>query len=169
MKILRTPDECFDGLPDFNFTPHYTTIAGRDGVSLRFHFIDEGPRDADPILLMHGNPSWSYLHRHMIAGLVSLGHRVISLDLMGLGRSDKPNDPSYYTLARHTEYGEKWLRPCIQVVPRFYVLRDSWVVWLHGDEAWKNLRTCLVGTVWIRRVIRGHFLSAERASRSSVH
>ena len=73
MKILRTPDECFEGLPDFNFTPHYTTIAGHDGVDLRFHFIDEGPRDADPILLMHGNPSWSYLHRHMITGLVSLG------------------------------------------------------------------------------------------------
>ena len=108
MEIMRTPDECFIGLPDYNFEPHYTTIVGKDGISLRFHFIDEGPRNQDPILLMHGNPSWSYLHRHMINGLVALGHRVISLDLMGLGRSDKPNDPAYYTLARHIEWVAAW-------------------------------------------------------------
>ena len=108
MEVMRTPDECFEGLPDYNFIPHYTTIAGSEGFDLRFHFIDEGPRDADPIVLMHGNPSWSYLHRHMITGLVAQGHRVISLDLMGLGRSDKPNDPAYYTLARHIEWVSAW-------------------------------------------------------------
>ncbi|MEY3506277.1 MAG: hypothetical protein RI898_1030, partial [Actinomycetota bacterium] len=108
MEVMRTPDSCFENLPDYNFAPHYTTITAADGTALRFHFVDEGPRDAAPIVLMHGNPSWSYLHRHMITGLVALGHRVISLDLMGLGRSDKPNEASYYSLASHVDWVTKW-------------------------------------------------------------
>jgi haloalkane dehalogenase len=108
MEVMRTPDSCFENLPDYNFAPHYTTITAIDGTALRFHFVDEGPRDAAPIVLMHGNPSWSYLHRHMITGLVALGHRVLSLDLMGLGRSDKPNEASYYTLASHVDWVTKW-------------------------------------------------------------
>ena len=66
MNLLRTPDSCFENLPGYNFEPHYTTIKDDDGTEIRIHSIDEGPRDADPILLMHGNPSWSYIWRHMM-------------------------------------------------------------------------------------------------------
>ncbi len=90
MKFLRTPEERFMHLEDYDFEPHYPEVTAADGTRLRFHFIDEGPRGAAPVLLLHGNPSWSYLHRHMIRGLVDRGHRVVALDLMGLGRSDKP-------------------------------------------------------------------------------
>jgi haloalkane dehalogenase len=109
MQVLRTPDARFEGLVDWPFAPQYRTVADDDGTALRFHFVDEGPRDAAPILLLHGNPSWSHLHRHMIPGLVASGHRVVALDLMGLGRSDKPDDPAYYTLARHLDWMERWL------------------------------------------------------------
>ena len=109
MQVLRTPDERFENLPDYDFEPRYRDITAHDGTVLRYHFIDEGPADAAPILLLHGNPSWSYLHRHMIRGLVALGHRVVALDLMGLGRSDKPDDPKYFTLARHVDWMGQWL------------------------------------------------------------
>jgi haloalkane dehalogenase len=109
MRILRTPDDRFADLADWHFEPRYRIVSGADGIDLRFHFVDEGPRTAAPVLLLHGNPSWSYLHRHMINGLVALGHRVLAVDLMGLGRSDKPDQPAYYTLARHLDWMEQWL------------------------------------------------------------
>lgn len=109
MQVLRTPDERFVGLPDYDFEPHYAEVTAEDGTALRFHYIDEGPRDAAPILLMHGNPSWSYLHRHMVRGLAALGHRVIALDLMGLGRSDKPTERTDYTLASHVDWVRQWM------------------------------------------------------------
>jgi len=109
MQVLRTPDERFTDLPDWDYEPHYRTVTSDDGIELRYHFVDEGPRDAAPVLLLHGNPSWSYVHRHMIRGLAGLGHRVVALDLMGLGRSDKPTDREYYTLARHIDWMEQWL------------------------------------------------------------
>ena len=109
MKVLRTPDSCFENLPGYNFEPHYTTIKDDDGTEIRIHSIDEGPRDAEPILLMHGNPSWSYIWRHMIPGLLESGRRVITVDLVGCGRSDKPAKKSDYTLARHIDWIEKWL------------------------------------------------------------
>lgn len=110
MKILRTPDSQFENLPDYDFAPHYTTIHDEDGTPIRIHHIDEGPRDAQPILLMHGNPSWSYLHRKMIRPLVQTGRRVIAVDLVGLGRSDKPSEKSDYTLARHYDWMAQWLK-----------------------------------------------------------
>lgn len=109
VEVLRTSDERFRGLADWPFEPHYLSVRSDDGASLRFHYVDEGPRDAAPVLLMHGNPTWSYLHRHMIAGLVARGHRVVAVDLMGMGRSDKPADPKYYTLARHVDWTNQWL------------------------------------------------------------
>jgi haloalkane dehalogenase len=84
-------------------------VGDEDGTALRIHYVDEGPRDAKPILLMHGNPTWSYLHRKMIPGLAAAGHRVISVDLVGCGRSDKPARKSDYTLARHYDWIGKWL------------------------------------------------------------
>ena len=109
MKILRTPDACFDNLPDYDYQPHYTTIRDEDGTEIRIHHIDEGPRDAEPILLMHGNPTWAYLYRKMIPGLLKSGRRVIAVDLVGLGRSDKPANKSDYTLARHYRWMSDWM------------------------------------------------------------
>jgi haloalkane dehalogenase len=109
MDVLRTPDERFTGLEDWDYAPRYRTVVADDGTSLRFHFVDEGPRGTPPVLLMHGNPSWSYLHRHMIRGLVARDHRVVALDLMGLGRSDKPTRRADYTLARHVDWVGQWL------------------------------------------------------------
>jgi haloalkane dehalogenase len=109
MNVLRTPDERFAGLPDFPYAPHYHTVIDTDGSEVRIHHVDEGPRDAEPILLMHGNPSWSFLYRHMIPGLVASGRRVIAVDLVGCGRSDKPAAKSDYTLERHYDWMSKWL------------------------------------------------------------
>ena len=109
MEFLRTPDECFEHLESYDFEPHYRSITTADGTSLRFHFVDEGPRDAAPVLLLHGNPSWSYLHRSMIRDLVARGHRVIALDLMGMGRSDKPTHKADYSLANHVDWMGQWL------------------------------------------------------------
>ncbi len=109
MKILRTPDSQFENLPGYAFEPHYANITDSDGTELRVHYIDEGPDDADPILLMHGNPSWSYIYRKMIPGLLETGRRVIAVDLIGCGRSDKPARRKDYTLARHVEWMEKFV------------------------------------------------------------
>ena len=109
MKIMRTPDERFGTLPGFPWAPHYMTVKDDDGTDIRIHYVDEGPRDAAPILLMHGNPSWAYLYRHMIPGLLETGRRVIAVDLVGCGRSDKPAEKSDYTLARHYDWMGKWL------------------------------------------------------------
>lgn len=109
MKILRTPDSQFAKLPDFDFEPTYTTIRDDNGTELRIHSVDVGPRDADPILMIHGNPTWSYLYRHMIPLLANSGRRVVAVDLVGCGRSDKPARRRDYTLVRHKQWMEKWL------------------------------------------------------------
>ncbi len=106
MKTVRTPEEHFEDLPDYPFAPNYAEIPaepelGDQGDRLRVHYLDEGPADAAPILLLHGEPSWSYLYRHMIPPLVEAGHRVIVPDQVGFGRSDKPTEMSDYTYARH--------------------------------------------------------------------
>ena len=108
MKVLRTPDDRFLGLPDYPWAPNYLTIRDEDGTELRVHYIDEGPRDAEPILLLHGNPTWSYLYRKMIPGLLKTGRRIIAVDLPGTGKSDKPADRADYTLARHYDWASKW-------------------------------------------------------------
>ncbi|MEY3925205.1 MAG: haloalkane dehalogenase [Actinomycetota bacterium] len=104
MKALRTPEERFEGLTDFPFAPNYHVVGESVTGPLRVHYIDEGPRDADPVLLMHGEPSWSYLYRKMIPVLVDAGHRVIAPDLVGFGKSDKPTEKSDYTYARHVSW-----------------------------------------------------------------
>lgn len=102
--FLRTPDECFNGLPDFAYTPHYTQVGG-----LRVAHIDEGPRDAPVVLLMHGEPTWSFLYRKMIPVLLAAGFRVVAPDLVGFGRSDKPARPSDYSYANHVRWMNAWL------------------------------------------------------------
>lgn len=109
MKTLRTPDSRFVGLPDYPFPPHYTTIRDADGTELRLHYVDEGPRDAAPVLMLHGEPSWSFLYRGMITGLVAKGHRAVAPDLIGFGKSDKPTEQSDYTFERHVKWMSDWL------------------------------------------------------------
>lgn len=103
-RVLRTPDECFANIPDFPYVPHYLEIGG-----LRIACIDEGPRDAAPILLMHGEPTWSFLYRKMIPPLLDAGHRVIAPDLVGFGRSDKPSHPADYSYRNHVLWMNAWL------------------------------------------------------------
>lgn len=104
MQTLRTPDEHFADLPDYPFAPNYAEIPDQDGGTLRVHYLDEGPADAAPVLLLHGEPSWSYLYRHMIPPLVAAGHRVIVPDQVGFGRSDKPTEAVDYSYARHVSW-----------------------------------------------------------------
>lgn len=99
METLRTPDERFANLPGYPFAPHYLEVDG-----LRIHFVDEGPADAAPVLMLHGEPSWSYLYRKMIPILTAAGHRAIAPDLAGFGRSDKPAAREDYTYQRHVDW-----------------------------------------------------------------
>jgi len=101
MKFLRTPDERFRNLPGYPFSAHYVDVPDGDGSVLRMHYVDEGPRDAPVVLLLHGEPSWSYLYRKMIPPLAEAGLRAVAPDLIGFGKSDKPIDRSDYTYARH--------------------------------------------------------------------
>ena len=109
MQTLRTPDERFTDLPDFPFDPHYVEVDDGEGGTLRVHHLDEGPSDAAPVLLMHGEPTWSYLYRHVVPVLVEAGHRVVVPDLVGFGRSDKPAAMSDHTYARQVE----WMRQAL--------------------------------------------------------
>jgi haloalkane dehalogenase len=96
MELFRTPDERFEGLPGYDFEPHYVELDG-----LRMHYLDEG--DGDPVVCFHGEPTWSYLYRKMLPPLVAGGRRVICPDYAGFGRSDKPTDRRWYTYDRHLE------------------------------------------------------------------
>ncbi|MFC1885288.1 haloalkane dehalogenase [Thermodesulfobacteriota bacterium] len=109
MKTLRTPDDRFNNLPGYPFEPHYTEIPDGEGGMLRIHYVDEGQKEAAPVLLMHGEPSWSYLYRTMIPMIVGAGYRAIAPDLVGFGRSDKPADRSNYTYKRHVDWMKAWL------------------------------------------------------------
>lgn len=105
MRILRTPDERFAALPDYPFAPHYTEVD-----DLRIHHVEEGPAEADPVLMLHGEPTWSFLYRKMIPIVAAAGHRAIAPDLVGFGRSDKPAERADYTYERHVEWIKDWLR-----------------------------------------------------------
>jgi len=112
LKVLRTPDERFSRLPGFEFEPHYVDVPAGDGAAgtIRVHYLDEGdPGATETVLLMHGEPSWSYLYRKMIPPLAADGIRVVAPDLVGFGRSDKPADRNDYTYERHVE----WMRSAL--------------------------------------------------------
>ena len=104
-EVARTPDDRFADLADYPFAPNYVEIAG-----MRIHYIDEGPADGAPILLLHGQPSWSYLYRHMIPPLVEAGYRVVVPDLVGFGKSDKPVRQSDYTYQMHLDVMTSFVR-----------------------------------------------------------
>lgn len=109
MNVLRTPEERFAGLPGFPYTPVYVTFDSEDGEPLRVAVVDEGPADGEVVLLLHGEPSWSFLYRTMFPVLTSAGLRVVAPDLVGFGRSDKPADRADYSYARHVE----WMRQAL--------------------------------------------------------
>jgi haloalkane dehalogenase len=109
MSVLRTPDERFDGLPDFPWQANYLEIQDPDLGGIRIHYLDEGPRDAPIILCLHGEPSWSFLYRKMIPVFTAAGFRVVAPDLVGFGRSDKPAARSDYTYAKHVQWMSDWL------------------------------------------------------------
>lgn len=109
MEAKRTPDHRFEKLEHYPFTPNYLSVDDTEGGTLRIHYLDEGHADGDVVLLLHGQPAWSYLYRHMIPPLVEAGFRVIAPDLVGFGRSDKPTRPEDYTYARHVAWMTEWL------------------------------------------------------------
>jgi haloalkane dehalogenase len=109
MDILRTPDSRFENLAGYPFSPHYLDVTADDTESVRIHYLDEGPADGSPIVLLHGEPTWSYLYRTMIPPLVDGGYRTLAPDLIGFGRSDKPNRITDYTYLRHVEWVTSWL------------------------------------------------------------
>jgi len=115
MDVLRTPDDRFAGLPGYDFAPHYVEVDG-----LRVHCVDEGPRDGQVVLLLHGEPSWSYLYRKMVPVIVAAGHRAVAPDLVGFGRSDKPAAREDYTYQRHVD----WMRGAVEALG----LRDATLV-----------------------------------------
>jgi len=120
MESLRTPDARFESLPDYPFAPSYVQVPDGEGGELRVHYVDEGPRDGPPVLLMHGEPSWSFLYRTMIPVLVDAGLRAIAPDLVGFGRSDKPSKRTDYTYQRHVD----WMTAAIEAID----VRDATVV-----------------------------------------
>ncbi|WP_057003410.1 haloalkane dehalogenase [Mycobacterium kyorinense] len=111
MEILRTPDQRFADLAGYPFQPRYVGVASGDGnTALRVHYVDEGPADAPPVLLLHGEPSWSFLYRKMIPVIAGAGLRAVAIDLIGFGRSDKPASRDDYTYQAHVD----WTRAAIE-------------------------------------------------------
>ncbi len=104
MNCQRTPDQRFSGLSGYPFTPRYTEVPSGEAGKLRMHYLDEGPSDAEVILCLHGQPTWSYLYRKMIPSFTAQGYRVIAPDFIGFGRSDKPSAREDYTYARHVSW-----------------------------------------------------------------
>ncbi|QQS45703.1 MAG: haloalkane dehalogenase [Acidobacteriota bacterium] len=102
METLRTPDDRYKGLPDFPYAPHYVEVEYR-GTRLRMHYVDEGDSTADPVLMLHGEPSWSFLYRKMIPIIRDAGHRCLAPDLIGFGRSDKLARREDYTYQFHVD------------------------------------------------------------------
>ncbi len=135
MDYYRVNDTCFQNLYEYPFSSHYIDIEG-----LRVHYLDEGPMDSKPVLLLHGVPTWSYLYRYLIPVLTAAGYRVIAPDLLGFGKSDKPADPNWHSLSAHvncirdlithldlrdiTLFGQDWgsmigLRVAVEISDRF--------------------------------------------------
>lgn len=110
MDRVRTPDDRFTNLPDFPYVSKYAQVSDpTGGEALRMAYLDEGPSDGEVVVLLHGEPTWSYLYRFMIPDLVGAGRRVVAPDLIGFGRSDKPAPRHEYTYARHVEWTRELL------------------------------------------------------------
>ncbi|MCR9093774.1 MAG: haloalkane dehalogenase [bacterium] len=107
---VRTEDARFEDLPDFPFAPNYVDVTNPHAEpALRMHYVDEGPRDAPVVLMVHGEPAWSFLYRKLIPVFAEAGLRAVAVDQIGFGRSDKPTRPSHYSFANHIE----WVRQLV--------------------------------------------------------
>ncbi|MDB2541331.1 haloalkane dehalogenase [Alphaproteobacteria bacterium] len=109
METRKTPDKCFENLPDYDFEPHYVTLDDDEGGTLDMHYIEAGAANGQPVVMIHGNPTWSFMWRKIMRQLGDAGYRAIAIDLIGMGRSDKPTKMSDYTISRH----EKWVRQAL--------------------------------------------------------
>jgi haloalkane dehalogenase len=108
MDVLRTPEARFENLEDYPFEANYVDVTANGSRPLRMHYLDEGPPDGPPIVLLHGEPTWSYLYRKMISPLADGGMRVLAPDLIGFGRSDKPSRIEDYSYLRHVQWVTSW-------------------------------------------------------------
>ncbi|MCK0128323.1 haloalkane dehalogenase [Erythrobacter sp. F6033] len=108
MQILKADLTRFDAIPDYPFAENWRDIDLGEGFSGRMHYLDEGPKDGPPLLLFHGEPSWSFLYRKMIPVLVEAGFRCFAPDLIGFGKSDKPDDIAFYTYDKHVSWLKQW-------------------------------------------------------------
>lgn len=109
MNVLRTPDDRFGALPDFPYEPQCAEVDDGEGGRLRLAYVEAGPSEGPVALLLHGEPSWSFLYRHVVRELTDAGIRSVALDLVGFGRSDKPTRPEDHSFARHVE----WVRAAV--------------------------------------------------------
>ena len=112
MSVLRTPEHRFADLPGYSFTSHYVTVADEHLGSLRLHYLDEGDLDGPPVLVLHGEPTWSYMFRQTVPVLASAGMRVVVPDLIGFGKSDKPSEMSDHSFESHV----RWLSDFVSQV-----------------------------------------------------
>ena len=124
MEFIRTPDDRFKNLLDYPFKPNYVDVDDTEGSKLRMHFVDEGPKDGQTVVMIHGNPTWSYMWRKLIPVLVSNGYRAVAIDHIGAGRSDKPTKMGDYTIARHEAWVKQALFEKIGVKNAHFVLHD---------------------------------------------
>jgi haloalkane dehalogenase len=106
MKVLTTPGEVTTALADYPFASNYLGVPDGEGGRLRVHYLDEGPPTGQPVVFLHGNPSWSYIWRKQVPAVTALGYRAIVPDLVGMGLSDKPSGLGDYSVARHVS----WMR-----------------------------------------------------------
>ena len=124
MKVLRTPDARFENLPGYPFAPNYVEVPDSEGGTLRMHYVDEGPRDGQPVVMVHGNPTWSYMWRALIPVLAKAGYRAIAVDMIGMGRSDKPTALEDYSIARHEAWLKAGLIDGLGLTNAHYILHD---------------------------------------------
>lgn len=124
MNYLRTPDACFETLTDYPFEPHYVDVDDFEGGTLRMHYVDEGPEDGTPVVMIHGNPTWSFMWRKFIPQVAAAGFRAIAIDLVGMGRSDKPTRMEDYSIDRHEKWVDQMLFDKIGLKKAHMVLHD---------------------------------------------
>lgn len=124
MKILTSPADAAAALPDYPFAAHHVAVPDGAGGMLRVHYVDEGPRDAPPVVFLHGNPSWSYIWRRQIAAVAARGWRAVAPDLVGMGLSDKPSEMGDYSVARHVAWMRAALIDALGLDQLTFVLHD---------------------------------------------